>query len=769
MKPSRSQYAQLFRAVQNGPLRTETELEGSITEFTYQSADGTFSVAKFVPEREKEKITLVGAMTGLDPGERIRVKGRWTEHSRFGARFEVESFVPILPSTLAALEHYIGHKLVKGIGPRTAARIVRLFGEDIFNVLESAPARLMEVPGLKRAAAESLAETWQRKRDIHDLMIFLQGMGLSPRLAGRLFHQYGRDTVKILRTNPYRAALEVRQVGFKTADAIARKVGIALDSPERAQAGVLHVLATALAEGHTCLPVEELIRAAAELLQAEEGPARAAFEFLREDQSLLVETLPEIDDAAFLPSIHTCEAVVAREIRTLLATEKPWSVNASEDALAAFEADQRIELAPEQREAVRRACAREGGGALVVTGGPGTGKTTLVRAILALLRESGLRISLCAPTGRAAQRLAETTGQRASTIHRLLKFSPDKGFFHSPSNPLEVDFLIVDETSMVDIPLAYHLLRAVPASASVLFVGDADQLPSVGPGNFLRDLIDSETVPVVRLEKIFRQSQRSLIVVNAHRINQGRMPLEPREDHKNPDFFFIEREKPEECLDALKRLVSERIPAKFHFDPINDVQVLTPMHRGPIGVQNINRELQDLLNPGGLEMVRGAVRYRRGDKVMQLVNNYDEDVFNGDVGTVVHVGLEAGEVGVRYGHRVVNYSRETLDQLTPAYACTIHKCQGSEYKAVVVLLHTQHYIMLQRNLLYTAVTRGKKLVCLIGNRRAMAIAVRNMQTRARYSALRHWIRREPPSHSLLPRASEDDIHELEIQLDDMMG
>ncbi len=740
-------------------LRTETEFEGVLREFTYRSEDGAFSVARLDVEGEDTPIVLVGAMLGLEPGERVRVNGRWSLHPRFGPRFEVESFVPALPSGLSALEHYLGSGLVKGIGPRMARRIIERFGEDTPMILAEAPERLREVKGFSRKKAEAVAEAWERHRQVHDLMIFLQGIGLSPRLAARLYKAYGPKTAQVLRGDPYKVAMEVRRIGFRTADRIAEKIGIGREDPRRIEAGALHALTVAAKDGHTWLPREDLIRAAAALLGADARPVEEAVGRLRGARLIAEERMPEGEDAEFLPSLHLCESAVARALRRLMETPKVWPELSPEPALAAFEKSRGIELAPEQREAALAACR---GGALVVTGGPGTGKTTLVRAILAALGAADLKILLCAPTGRAAQRLAEATGQRASTIHRLLKYTPGQGFFHTPHNPLDVNLLIVDETSMVDIPLAYHLLRAVPPGASVVFVGDMDQLPSVGPGNFLRDLIESGEIPVVRLLHIFRQSRRSLIITNAHRINHGEFPILPEENNGQakagggpgaPDFFFIEREDPRECVEVIKRLAAERIPRRFGFDPVTDVQVLTPMRKGLLGVENLNRELQALLNPRPDALTRGGVAYRVGDKVMQIVNDYDLDVFNGDVGVIQSVDREAGELFVNYNGRVVLYGLDQLEEITPAYACTIHKSQGSEYRAVIVALHTQHYILLKRNLLYTAVTRGKRLVCLVGSRRALALALRQTETHSRFSALRQWLQAGAPP----PREGEADL------------
>lgn len=738
------------------PPRQETELEGELASFTYESEDGQYCVVRLHLANEEKPVVIVGALSGLKPGERVQVKGAWKVHPRYGNQFVVESYIPLLPATSAALETYLSSGLFKGIGEKIAHRIVSAFGEDTLDILEHAPERLREIKGLSRKAAKVLSETWDQHRQVRDIMIFLQGVGISPSLATRLYRHYGNDTARILRENPYQVALEVRQIGFRTADQLAEKLGVARDAPERAEAGIVHVLTDALGDGHTFLPREELLRQSGELLQLDEALVAEALERLSRRNRVARHTLPEGQEAVFAPALYTCEATAAQVLHHRVEHMEPRAPVQVDEEIAAYERTHEIELAPEQREAIRCAC---GGGCLVVTGGPGTGKTTLIRAVIHLLDNESTQILLCAPTGRAAQRLSEATGRSAATIHRLLKYSPETGFFHNPKNPLPADLLIVDETSMVDIPLAYHLLRALRPSAAVMFVGDVDQLPSVGPGNFLRDLIGSEVLPVVRLYKIFRQSQRSLIVVNAHRINEGQYPIVPRNEEQKPnqDFFFVEREDPAECLRLIKLFVKDRIPNRFRLHPVDDIQVLTPMRKGMLGVQNLNTELQALLNPAKGGYQRGGTLFKVGDKVMQQVNNYDLDVFNGDLGIIVSIDAETHEVNVKYGHRIVRYNPNALDEIALAYACTIHKSQGSEYKAVVMPIHTQHFILLQRNLLYTGVTRGKKLVCLIGSRRAMWIAIQNDQIRERHSALRQWLQHGLPSTERIPGLDMEDL------------
>jgi exodeoxyribonuclease V alpha subunit len=724
-------------------LRGETELRGVVERTVFASDDGGFQVVRFRPEGEEALVTLAGNLPGVTPGEPIHVRGEWKLHRQHGPTFEVESYLPILPESPEMIAAYLGSGLVKGIGPSYAKRIVDHFGADTLDVLDHAPERLAEVSGLGRKRGEAVTKAWQEHRQTHEIMMVLAKYGLSPALARRLFRHYGAEAAGVLKANPYRAGTEVHGVGFATADRIAAGLGIARDAPERIAAALAHVLVQASDDGNTCLARETLLSRAIELLGLEfEAVERVLDEEVARARQLREVELPDGRRAIFLPGMYLAESGAARLLRSLLDAARPLPVTDLDARLDAFEARFRFKLAAQQRDAIRAALR---GGVTVVTGGPGTGKTTLVRALLHVLDGAGVQVALCSPTGRAAQRLAETTHRPASTIHRLLKFNAQlRRFTHGPDNPLPHQLLIADESSMLDVPLAYHLLGALRAGTAVVFVGDADQLPSVGPGNVLHDLIASGRPQVVRLNVIFRQASRSAIIVNSHRINEGRMPdFSPPAEGGETDFFFIERNDPQAVQQALVEMVGTRIPRRFGFDPVTDVQVLTPMRRGELGTNELNRLLQEALNPGRLQGTAGGAPFAVGDKVIQNSNNYDLEVFNGDVGRVVSTSGESMTFRVVFGNRPVEYRWDESDQLTLAYAVTIHKSQGSEYPAVVVLLHTQHYVMLRRNLLYTAVTRGKKLVVLIGNKRALRLAIEQDSGDERLSALAQWLVRPP--------------------------
>lgn len=721
------------------PSEDLISIDGIIDHYVFQNEINGYSVASFLEEGRKSRdITVVGYLLGIAAGESIRLWGKWVTNPKFGRQFEVQSYIPILPATILGIKRYLGSGLIKGIGKVFAKKIVDHFGVHTLDIIDHEPDRLLEIKDIGQKRLNLVKNAWQEHRMIRDIMIFLQSHNLTLNLATKIFRHYGTDSIRILKKDPYRLSLDIYGIGFKSADKIAQSMGIPKDAPERARAGLLHVLhEAATSDGHTFLFEEELKTSAVEILEIDPEKINAAIEELSRMDRIVIEQI-EGRKAIFPRSLYVCETGITDYLKQLSLEKRTPFRRDVECGITDFEKRYGFTFAEKQKEALR--CALKGG-LLVITGGPGTGKTTIVRALLHLLPKKHVQIKLAAPTGRAAKRLEETTGIEASTIHRLLKYNPkDGGFQFNEFNLLPLDLLIIDETSMVDVVLAYHLLKAVPRTATIIFVGDADQLPSVGPGNFLKDMIRSGLVSVSCLDEIFRQAKRSLIVINAHKINHGEFPIIPKPDAKPlPDFFFIEKKEPQEALDALCKLIRVRIPERFHLNPTRDIQVITPMYKGLIGADNLNSVLQDLLNPNPDYMIKGSLRLRVGDKVMQLRNNYDKDVYNGDVGIVVGFDREYHLVNVRFEGKVVHYEFKELDDLTLAYAITVHKSQGSEYPAVAIPLLTQHYIMLQRNLLYTAVTRARRLVCVVGTKKALGIAIHNAEPAKRNSALGRWL------------------------------
>lgn len=722
-----------------GDVISSHVLEGTVERIIYTNEETAYTIAGLKLKGTRHEVTIVGNLAGLQPQEILRVEGEWFIDRKYGRQFRVEKYTSVLPESAVAIQKYLGSGLIRGIGPAYARRLVDHFGTEIFDIIENDPSRLGEVEGIGKKRIEQIKKSWDEQRAIREILIFLQQYGLPQGLAAKIYRQYGDKAIEQMKRNPYQLALDVRGIGFKTADAMAQKLGIPVESIERCKAGVHFLLQELAGDGHTFYPADPLIEKAIEALGVETPLIVEAINTLKAEGRLVLEVLPDGTRAVYLSHLHRHETAVAELLVRLTNTGKLFPRMHPDREIAALEETFHLKLADNQRIAVRTAL---GGGVLVVTGGPGTGKTTIIKAILKILGRFGVSVLLAAPTGRAAKRMQELTHVPASTIHRLLQLSPQEGkYLRNAQNPLKCDFLIVDEASMIDISLAHALLRALAPTSSLILVGDVDQLPSVGPGNFLRDVIESGAVPVVRLNQIFRQAQQSLIVTNAHRVNSGQVPVfgPPREgsdgDETRRDFYFIAAEEPEAVLQTIRELVQVRIPAKFGFKPSADIQVLTPMHRGLVGAQNLNREVQQLLNPSGAGVERGGVMFRVGDKVMQTANDYDKDVYNGDVGFVVAIDREDHVLKVNFDGRIVVYEFNALDDLELAYAVTVHKSQGSEYKAVVMPVHTTHYVMLQRNLLYTGITRGKKLVCLVGQKRAVAMAVNNVSAEPRFSAL----------------------------------
>jgi len=706
------------------------ELDGIVESLLYSSEETGYAVVRV--RSGGQLITAVGNLTAPIPGERVSLKGRWTNHPRFGLQFSVEEYQSHAPATVEGIERYLGSGLIPGIGEELAHRIAGAFGERTLEILDHQPQRLKEVEGIGRKRIASIKTAWTQQREIRKVMIFLQSHGAGPALAAKIYKRYGDRSIAVVQENPYRLALDMFGVGFLTADRIARAIGIAAENPSRAQAGILHTLEECSSEGHLYYPRSALIGRCGKLLEINREIIAAAVEELGREGRLIVEEREEdqADPAVYLPAFYQAETGIALLLSELQSAPHTGRQIDTEEAVSWVQEQMDIVLAEKQLQALRTALESK---VMVITGGPGTGKTTIIRALLLILQRSGVHFLQAAPTGRAAKRMQEADGYAAKTIHRLLEYSPREGEFkRNQTNPLGCDCLVLDEVSMIDTLLMYHLLKALPSSSSLVLVGDADQLPSVGPGRVLNDIIHSGRVPVVELNKIFRQAEASTIVVNAHRINDGLMPVQ----HDEGDFYFIKQEDPEEVVRLILKLCRERIPTRFGFDPVDGIQVLSPMHRGPAGVSNLNRVLQETLNPGSFELAHGDRRFRPGDKVMQIRNNYDKEVFNGDIGRVERIDAEARVLTVRYEDRRVRYETTELDEIVLAYAVSVHKSQGSEFPAVIVPVLTQHYLLLQRNLLYTAVTRGKRLVVLIGTKKALAIAVKNTDTRKRYTRLR---------------------------------
>ncbi|MDR2549821.1 MAG: ATP-dependent RecD-like DNA helicase [Desulfobulbus sp.] len=706
---------------------------GSVERVTFHSEESGFCVLRVKARGQRDLVTVIGNAAAITPGEFVECVGSWHNDRTHGLQFKAQRLATIPPDTLEGIEKYLGSGMVKGIGPHFAKILVREFGVEVFATIEATPERLLALPGIGVKRAGRITAAWAEQKAIREIMVFLHSHGVGTGRAVRIYKVYGDEAVAKVAENPYRLALDIHGIGFKTADQIAGRLGIAPDSLIRAQAGVRHVLQELSGDGHCAASRDALLKKSEQLLHI---PGEILTEAIRQeiDEGNLVAEEIDAVPSLFLAPLHRAELGVAQHLRRIVAGPPPWGTIDADRALPCEEAQTGLQLSPSQRDAVRLALTSK---VLIVTGGPGTGKTTLVNNILRILAAKRLDILLAAPTGRAAKRMAEATGQEAKTIHRLLEFDPQSfGFKRDRQHPLDADLVVVDESSMVDVVLMNKLLAAVPDTAALLLVGDVDQLPSVGPGAVLADLIASGAVATVRLTEIFRQAAASRIIVNAHRINRGEMPLK-HESKELVDFYFVAAATPEEIRAKLLQVVVERIPKRFGLHPVKDIQVLTPMNRGGLGAQALNTELQQVLN-GGAEprVVRFGTAYAPGDKIIQTVNNYDKEVFNGDIGRILEIDPDEGLLWVDYDGRRVEYAFGELDEVALAYATSIHKSQGSEYPAVVIPLAMQHYLLLARNLLYTAVTRGKKLVIVIGQPKALAMAVKNFNANRRLTNLR---------------------------------
>lgn len=717
--------------------RPYATLEGTVERITYVNEENQYVVARLEVPGLGELATVVGNLASVSPGETLRLRGAWVSHKKYGEQFQVESYESVAPATLTGIERYLGSGLIKGIGPVFARRLVQAFGLDTLRIIEEEADRLREVDGIGPVRLDRIRRAWEEQREIRNVMLFLQGHGVSSTYAVKIYKTYGARAIAVVRENPYRLAQDIYGIGFKTADRIAQNLGVPRDAPLRAQAGLLYVLNQLTEDGHVYFPRGRLLDEAHKILEIERPALEAALEALRQEARVVGEPAAG-DEAVYLKPLYVAEENVARRLADLSRAPRLHFPIDVERAIRWAEENNGLTLADRQREAIRRAVDAR---VLVITGGPGTGKTTILRCLIQILEKKHQRIVLCAPTGRAAKRMSEATGREAKTIHRLLEWSPgESAFKRDQHRPLEADLVIVDEASMIDVVLMNSLLRAIPLQAGLILVGDADQLPSVGPGTVFRDIIASGCFPVIALNEIFRQAEASLIVVNAHRVNQGTFPLLPEEGAGRPaDFRFVAEEDPERVQAQVVDLVATRLRDRFGLSP-DEVQVITPMHRGPMGAAQLNTALQAALNPRGEEVVRGTRVFRVGDRVMQLRNNYDKDVYNGDIGRIVRLDREEQEVVLRLDEREVRYEFSDLDELALAYAVTVHKSQGCEYPAVVMPIHVHHYMMLQRNLLYTAISRAKRLLILVGTKKAVAIALKNAQAQGRYTALRERLR-----------------------------
>ncbi|MBW2602254.1 MAG: ATP-dependent RecD-like DNA helicase [Deltaproteobacteria bacterium] len=718
------------------------ELQGQIERITYINEENGFTIARVKVYGQRDLVTIVGNLMAPSPGEILKMKGEWTNHPKFGEQFKIVHYKSAVPASVYGIQKYLGSGLIKGIGPVMAKRIAKKFGKETLDIIENEIEKLAEIDGIGKKRIGMIKTAWDTQKDIRQVMLFLQTHGVSSGYATKIFKQYGQASIQVVKENPYRLATDIFGIGFITADVIADKLGFDKNSELRAEAGILYVLHQLADEGHVYYPYEPLVAKCQEILQVDRDVIVKAFSTIALNKQIVIEDLNEEIDgfeennkAVYLAKFHLCETSITTHLKTLVNVSKSIRRINSEKAIEWVQEQLAITLADKQVEAVKSTVRDK---VMVITGGPGTGKTTIINTILKIFSKLKVRIMLAAPTGRAAKRMSEATGHQAKTIHRMLEYSIQKGGFQkNDEHPLNCDLLIIDEASMIDTILLHHLLKAIPSKATFILVGDVNQLPSVGAGNILKDIIASGAVPVVELNEIFRQAKESLIIVNAHKINSGEFPYLKPSEKKLDDFYFIEQEDPDEVLNIILELTTTRIPKRFRFDPVEDIQVLTPMHRGTVGAGNLNTELQKALNPREGGVLRGNRNFRVKDKVMQIKNNYDKEVFNGDIGRIKRIDLENQEVVICFDGRDVDYDYPDLDEIILAYAVSVHKSQGSEYPVVVIPIVTQHYILLQRNLIYTAVTRGRKLVVLVGTKKALAIAVKNDKTQKRFTYLKN--------------------------------
>lgn len=711
-------------------------INGTIERVTYHNQDNGFCVLRVKAKGFRDLVTVVGSASILSGGEYIEAVGSWKNDAQYGLQLAAFSIKTSAPTSIEGIQKYLASGLIKGIGEVYATKMVSAFGTDVFEIIEKEPNRLTEVDGIGKVRREKIVKGWETQKKIKDIMLFLYNNGVGTSKAVRIYKTYGDDAIRLIQENPYRLAQDIYGIGFLTADKIAQKMGIEKDSLLRAKAGISHALFEEVGNGNCGYPKEKLLPQAAELLEIPVAIIEEAIVSELNEKTVISDTINE-EECLFIPSLYYYEKNIAERLNLIKQGNPKWTGINVAVAIEWSEKKLGITLAENQKKAVATAVTSK---CMVITGGPGVGKTTIVNTIIKILEAKKLRILLAAPTGRAAKRMSETTGMEAKTIHRLLDFDPmEHRFKRDMDNPLECDLLVIDESSMVDAQLMCSLLKAVPLDASVILVGDVNQLPSVGAGQVLSDIIESQTVTVVTLNEIFRQAKTSKIITNAHAMNHGEMP--ELSNNIKDDFFFVNAETPEVAVQKIIQIVKDRVPKRWHYNPIKDVQVLCPANIGGVGARSLNIELQKVLNPQAKAKVeRFGITFAVGDKVMQIQNNYDKEVFNGDIGFIMDLNTEDKELTISFDYREVTYDFDDLDEVVLAYACTIHKSQGSEYPVVVIPLMMQHFMMLQRNLIYTGVTRGKKLVILVGQKKALSIAVKGKrQNKPRYSKLREWL------------------------------
>ena len=701
-------------------------LSGVVERITFANEENGFSVIKIKSKGFADLVTVVGNLAAVNVGATIKLKGEWKHDSKFGKQFNVVDYRETVPATIAGIEKYLGSGLIKGVGPVYARRIVKQFKEVTLAVIEDEPDRLIEVEGIGQKRVDMIKKAWQEQKEIKNVMLFLQSNGVSTAYAVKIYKTYGNESINIVKTNPFKLADDIWGIGFKTADKIAQQLGFDKNSYERCRSGIIYVLNELSNDGHCYAGREQLIAETIKILELEEGLINTTLDRIIEEKDII----SDVENAIYLPAFYYSEIGTSKRIREILAQQSKYPSVQVDKIVEEIQDECGIRYDGVQIEAIKAAV---GSKVMVLTGGPGTGKTTTTLAIIKVFEKLGAKVLLAAPTGRAAKRMSETTGMEAKTIHRLLEYKPPEGYKKNTENPLECDVLIIDETSMVDILLMYNLLKAVANNTVVILVGDIDQLPSVGAGNVLRDIIDSEIVNVTRLTRIFRQAQGSAIITNAHKINKGEYPS--LNGGRNSDFFFIEENEPQKVVESIRELCVKRLPGYYQIDPINDIQILCPMQRGETGAYNLNAVLQEALNSTDILIKYGGTVYRVNDKVMQIKNNYDKNVFNGDIGIISSINIEDKTLTIRFDSNYVDYDATELDEVVLAYATTVHKSQGSEYKIVVAPFTMQHYMMLQRNLLYTCITRAKKILVLVGSKKAIGIAISNNKTQQRNTML----------------------------------